>query len=1110
MAEAERYQHYEVLRHDDGSLWELGRGAMGITYKAFDTNLRCPVALKVINNTYLNSDIARQRFLREARAAAALRHQNVASVFHLGTDHESYFYAMEFIDGETVDAYMKRIGPLAPVQALEITLQVSRALAAAVKQQLVHRDLKPANLMLVDEEGEKVVKVIDFGLAKSAKREGEDSGALTVGGGFVGTPHFASPEQLEERDIDIRSDIYSLGATLYYMISGRPPYSGSVAQIMSQHLYKPLPLEPLEGSPSCVVQLVNRMMEKDRANRPQSPGDLRQEIIRCVESIQASATATDRASGEMQRLAEPPETLATEAFSTDRPPGSEPSTILARRYRITQDLGESTQGRRFLADDLQRGRRVSILVFNREFLSDSKRYTALEQEVDRLRRAPRPELQEIYSLESTGQESFLVQEIVIGPRLVEILRARSALPLAEALLLLKLLAPVADHARVNRLQQVDLTISGVHLTTPGLTEAAITPGLLQTPLIQWNDLSIKVEPVDFSLSADESATWAGSATLVQGSASQGPRASDLGMLSLLIYELLGGPRKTVEATGRYTPISVLSEEGNSILRRGLTDELATAVELSNLLEGELFGRGTEHSFVSSAAPVQASTRSGVGSSSGSATTQPPPPPETYVPPAAPEPPPPSVVPPALPPDSSKRKTSMAGLLLVFGLVVILLGGLGVGGFAVYQYFVGQQLADSRKSHPTPFLNPSPRELATPTPTPTPRPTPTPTPRPTPTPTPRPTPTPTPRPTPTPTPRPTPTPTPTPEEPPTPAPTPEEKASPLPTPEEKATPSPTPEQRVEPTPEQRPEPTPSQVPLDDFQEKLGAAQELSKSGDWQAALKAYLGLIDRFPERSIAMKRLENLLAGVHSTEGKPEPAEYAESKADLVRAAEKGVVPAMLMIGQFSRENNPPEAMKWFEIAAAKGSAPAMIESGLLYSNRREPGDDRKALEFFLQASNTGDRVGKYLAGECYYYGKGVPVDVPKAVGFLQEAAGLREPRAMDLLGTHYRKVRQFDQARKYYEDAAAEGYTLSLSNLGVLYMNGEGVQRSPEIAANLFKQGAEKGDANGMFFYAGCLAEGLGLQRDTKGAAEWFRRSARAGNPRAVEWCRVNGVPYK
>src|SRR5271165_4548055 len=213
MADAERYQHYEVLRREDGTLWELGRGAMGITYKAFDTSLRCPVALKVINNSYLNSELARQRFLREARAAASLRHQNVASVFHLGTDHESYFYAMEFIDGETVEAYITRNGLLDPAEALGITLQVSRALAAADKEKLVHRDLKPSNLMLVEEDDEKVVKVIDFGLAKSAQTGGDSSASLTLGGGFVGTPQFASPEQLEEREIDIRSDIYSLGAT---------------------------------------------------------------------------------------------------------------------------------------------------------------------------------------------------------------------------------------------------------------------------------------------------------------------------------------------------------------------------------------------------------------------------------------------------------------------------------------------------------------------------------------------------------------------------------------------------------------------------------------------------------------------------------------------------------------------------------------------------------------------------------------------------------------------------------------------------------------------------------------------------------------------------------
>ena len=280
MAEAGRYQHYEVLRNEDGSSVGIREGCDGHHLQGLRHEPPfCPVALKVINNAYLSSEVARQRFLREARAAAALRHQNVASVFHLGTDNECYFYAMEFVDGETVDGYMKRNGALSPVEALGITLQVSRALAAAAKQQLVHRDLKPANLMLVDEEGERVVKVIDFGLAKSIKREGEDSGTLTVGGGFVGTPHFASPEQLEERDIDSRSDIYSLGATLYYMIAGRPPYSGSVAQIMSQHLYKPLPLEPLEGSPSCLVELIQRMMEKDRAKRPQTPADLRQDVL---------------------------------------------------------------------------------------------------------------------------------------------------------------------------------------------------------------------------------------------------------------------------------------------------------------------------------------------------------------------------------------------------------------------------------------------------------------------------------------------------------------------------------------------------------------------------------------------------------------------------------------------------------------------------------------------------------------------------------------------------------------------------------------------------------------------------------------------------------------
>ena len=225
MGETDKFEHFVIMRHADGSLWELGRGAMGVTYKAFDTNLRSDVALKVINSQFLNSETARQRFLREARAAASLRHPNVATVFHLGNSEGGFYYAMEYVEGETVERRVQREGPLPPELALRITRQVSRALIAADRQKLVHRDIKPSNIMLVvdEEEDHLLVKVIDFGLAKSLVAAADQSVTVSMGG-FVGTPHFASPEQLEEKEIDIRSDIYSLGATLWFMLTGRPPF----------------------------------------------------------------------------------------------------------------------------------------------------------------------------------------------------------------------------------------------------------------------------------------------------------------------------------------------------------------------------------------------------------------------------------------------------------------------------------------------------------------------------------------------------------------------------------------------------------------------------------------------------------------------------------------------------------------------------------------------------------------------------------------------------------------------------------------------------------------------------------------------------------------------
>ena len=208
------YQHYEVLSTPTGEPWVLGRGAMGITYKARDTNLHCEVALKVINPRYLSDPTARDRFLREARAAAGLRHPNIASIYHLGFRGDDAFYAMEYIAGVTLAEHVKRHGPLEAGAALDVAGQIALALAAAHRKGFLHRDIKPTNLMLVGGEeetpGRPVVKVIDFGLVTGlagGEILEEDFAAVRY---FVGTPSFASPEQLARRPLDARADLYSL------------------------------------------------------------------------------------------------------------------------------------------------------------------------------------------------------------------------------------------------------------------------------------------------------------------------------------------------------------------------------------------------------------------------------------------------------------------------------------------------------------------------------------------------------------------------------------------------------------------------------------------------------------------------------------------------------------------------------------------------------------------------------------------------------------------------------------------------------------------------------------------------------------------------------------
>jgi serine/threonine protein kinase/tetratricopeptide (TPR) repeat protein len=295
-----KYDHFEVEVGADGFPIELGAGAIAITYRARDTVLNSVVALKVIDRRVAQMPGVRSRFLREARAAAQIRHPNVAHVSHYGEQDGECFYVMELVEGETLEARVRRDGPMPLAQALEVIEQTARALAAAEACGVVHRDIKPSNIMLESDPGGcvPIVKVIDYGIAKILNPEAE-RGAEQTQTGFIGTPAFASPEQfapLEQMKIDTRSDIYSLGVTFWYLLSGRVPFVGRTLDEIRTGQAEPLHVEQLKGLdvPAGIFALLKSMLAPDPRDRPQSARELLSAIHRCSTKFSTEARSRRR------------------------------------------------------------------------------------------------------------------------------------------------------------------------------------------------------------------------------------------------------------------------------------------------------------------------------------------------------------------------------------------------------------------------------------------------------------------------------------------------------------------------------------------------------------------------------------------------------------------------------------------------------------------------------------------------------------------------------------------------------------------------------------------------------------------------------------------------
>ena len=264
---------YRLLRR-------LGSGGMADVYLAEQVSLGRHVAVKVLRSDTLRHRGAVERFEQEARAAAALVHGNIVQIHEVARVDGVHFLVEEYVGGPSLRAWLESRGPLDPRQALAVLAQVGSALARAAEQGIVHRDIKPENL-LVTPAGE--VKVADFGLARVL---GEDL-ELTQAGTTLGTPLYMSPEQGEGRAVDARSDLYSLGATLYHLLAGRPPFTGptSVSVVMA-HIRAPLvPVATLRPDlPPAVCGIVETLLAKDPAERYATPRDL----LRAVAEAEAT------------------------------------------------------------------------------------------------------------------------------------------------------------------------------------------------------------------------------------------------------------------------------------------------------------------------------------------------------------------------------------------------------------------------------------------------------------------------------------------------------------------------------------------------------------------------------------------------------------------------------------------------------------------------------------------------------------------------------------------------------------------------------------------------------------------------------------------------------
>lgn len=566
-----RYGSFEVELDANGQPLVLGRGTFGSTYLARHRFLDTLAALKVINERFAARPDARGRFLSEARSVAKLDHKHIARVQDFGETGGVLFYAMEYCSGGTLEERIGRLGPSSVEEWIAIARQVASALACCHAAGFIHRDLKPSNLMLAQESGPLVVKLIDFGLVYSDRKQDPEESAE----GGVGSPLYASPEQLKEGELDAKSDLFSLGMSLWHLAIGSAPDKGTTREIIERRLslesYDP---ELPSSLPSELRVILGALLEKNPLKRPASATVLLEMLD--VAEAKLKKGASQVLPAESERAPAVPRAVRV-------------SAEMASEFAVVRAAGEQATGLNYVAQAVGKEGVFSLHVFHARLWSNAEFQEECLGNIEKLQTIAPSDLLRPIGVRQYLDYPVLISEAPAGVALLGELKAAGKLAFADAANLLHRVARACDacvdagvpapdlHPSHIYCEKGDLSL-GDQVVLKLLPQFAARSSSLSGANGDQQDASATMAPEDLSDSEQDE--------------------SPLPLFARLIYRMTAG-RDCVAAASlslqAYVAVPEISEEGNRFLAQVIAGRLRPAscgALLSSLLgsEGVVLGK----------------------------------------------------------------------------------------------------------------------------------------------------------------------------------------------------------------------------------------------------------------------------------------------------------------------------------------------------------------------------------------------------------------------------------------------------------------------------------------------------------------------------------------